>query len=692
MFRKVKIAPMSVASRCAMKIKGYMWTLLSFTPWILYWTVSGISETYGLALGLVSTILVLVTGMRVRAPNIINWVSAGFFTTGLLSLHLGLDFSKYGGFLSYLVLLGVSIYSLLRKEPFTLMFAKLDYPEPYWGDPKFIRVNYALTYMWAAIFLASSVLSLLGSPLSLLSYALVVGGAVFSTLGPPILVKRYFEEEFARYPDWKVEGREVVVVGAGIGGLTCAALLAKNGYKVTVLEQHYVVGGYCTSFRRRGFVFDGGVESISGLWERGPVRLLLKELGVNWRGLFVRTREVYILDGEFVEVPEDVNEFVETLERTFPEEAGNIKAFFGEVERVLEEVYASTHLFGVPLPAPLIYKVMGPRELMGFPKKFPHMQAWMRVTYKEVLDRYFRDEKLKKLLSTLTAYVGTSPEKTPALSMAVMLGYYIYGGYYPKGGSQAYADILARIVAENGGEILLRHKVEKIVVENGEVKGVIANGKFFKAPIVVFAANAKQLLDLIEDLPEDFADQTRSLKPSVTAFMVYLGLDLDLSPYPPLVKDLDQGIGLVINSNLDKSLAPEGCSALTIITLLPPEMYDYFAVEGPEYSERKRKFAEKLIRKAEKVIPDIKDHIVVIDAATPRTFEKYTLNYKGAIYAFDQSVDAPPRPYFKTPIKGLYLAGASTFPGAGIEAVTISGVIAARDIMGWKSPKKRGGG
>lgn len=287
-------------------------------------------------------------------------------------------------------------------------------------------------------------------------------------------------------------------------------------------------------------------------------------------------------------------------------------------------------------------------------------------------------------MSLLTAYLGTAPEDTPAASMAAILGYYVFGGYYPRGGSQAYADLLARVIRENGGEILLSHRVEKILVEDGRVKGVVANGKVFEAPIVVFAANAKQLLSMVEGLPEDLAKQIEDLRPSVTAFAVYLGLDMDLSSYPPLIKDLDQGIGLVINSNLDRSLAPEGCSTLSVITLLPQEMYDYFNVEDPVYSERKRKYAEELIQKAEKVVPSIRDHIVVMDAATPRTFERYTLNYRGAIYAFDQSASAPPRPYFKTPIKGLYLAGASTFPGAGIEAVTISGVIAARDIMGWK--------
>ena len=97
----------------------------------------------------------------------------------------------------------------------------------------------------------------------------------------------------------------------------------------------------------------------------------------------------------------------------------------------------------------------------------------------------------------------------------------------------------------------------------------------------------------------------------------------------------------------------------------------------------KKEFTSQLIREAEKIIPGLSDKVVVIDAATPKTFERYTLNYKGAVYAFDQSINAPKRPYFKTSVRGLYLVGASTFPGAGVEAVAISGIICANDVIGW---------
>lgn len=163
--------------------------------------------------------------------------------------------------------------------------------------------------------------------------------------------------------------------------------------------------------------------------------------------------------------------------------------------------------------------------------------------------------------------------------------------------------------------------------------------------------------------------------------MFFLGVDMDLSNYLTLIKDLDQGLGIVINSNADSSLAPRGKSSVTLITFA--NYRDFPERETNEYLEKKRRYTELLIKKAEKIIPDLGKHIVLVDAATPRTFERYTSTPEGAIYVFDQSIETR-RPYFKTPIEGLYLVGASTFPGGGVEAAVISGAICAYDIKGWK--------
>jgi len=155
---------------------------------------------------------------------------------------------------------------------------------------------------------------------------------------------------------------------------------------------------------------------------------------------------------------------------------------------------------------------------------------------------------------------------------------------------------------------------------------------------------------------------------------------MDLSNYPTLIKNLDDGYEILINSNADPSLAPKGKTTVTLITFA--NYHDFPERGTKEYLQKKKEFTEKLIKKAEKIIPDLSKHITIQDAATPKTFERYTSMPEGAIYAFDQSIGVK-RPYFKTPIKGLYLAGASTFPGGGIEAVVISGIICENDICNW---------
>jgi len=97
---------------------------------------------------------------------------------------------------------------------------------------------------------------------------------------------------------------DVIIVGSGIGGLSCGAILSKRGYKVLVLEQHYQVGGYCSSFTRKGFIFNSGVEDVSGLWERGPITYLLRELGLKKDDLFVKNTRRYVFKGEAIDTPQ----------------------------------------------------------------------------------------------------------------------------------------------------------------------------------------------------------------------------------------------------------------------------------------------------------------------------------------------------------------------------------------------------
>ncbi len=632
-----------------------------------------------------------------RRFNPMDITSLIYFVTALIATYvLNLRvFVEESDFLGYSALSVMALTSIAIKQPFTLQVSKRDYPEVYWRDKSFLAVNNLIAGIWAAVFVANAVTYLLLSkPFTLIiSNTLVALGIALSVVLPSELPAYLATREFRKY-DWSVKvdpkrpkkenEYDVIIIGSGIGGLSCGALLSKRGYKILVLEQHYQVGGYCSSFRRRGFIFNTGVENVSGLWGRGPVSYLLRELGLRRDELFIKNKVRYIFKGREINAG-NLKEFMEALSDMFPHERERIYAFFEDARKAYEECYKDME-YGTPLPAWLIVKVYGKKKLLDYPKEHPHFYDWMNKTYKEKLDEYFTSKDLKTLLCALIGYLGTKPEETPASSaLTAVVSYYIHGGYFPKGGAHRFANCLKDIIEENGGKVLTRHRVDKMLIENGEVRGVRVGDKIFKSPIIVANANAKTaLLELVgeENLDKKFVEYIKSLKMSPSCFMVFLGVDTDLSGYPTIIEYLDEGLNIVISSNADPSLAPRGKASVTILT--GANYYDFPERGTKEYLEKKKEFAERLIKKAEKVIPGLSKHVVVQDAATPKTFERYTSMPEGAIYAFDQSIRTK-RPYFKTPIKGLYLAGASTFPGGGVEAVIISGIICANDISNWRS-------
>jgi len=121
----------------------------------------------------------------------------------------------------------------------------------------------------------------------------------------------------------------------------------------------------------------------------------------------------------------------------FPKEKENIIAFFDEARKAYEECYREAEVYGTPLPVELIVKVFGERKLLDYPKEHPHFYDWLNKTYKEKLDEYFTNEDLKSLLCALIGYIGACPDGIYASSaLTAVISYYIYGGYYPKGGTE----------------------------------------------------------------------------------------------------------------------------------------------------------------------------------------------------------------------------------------------------------------
>jgi all-trans-retinol 13,14-reductase len=450
-------------------------------------------------------------------------------------------------------------------------------------------------------------------------------------------------------------GFDAIVVGSGIGGLACASLLAKRQWKVLVLEQHFQVGGFCSSFRRAGFSFSSGVEDINGLEEGGPIARLLQALNMKKEDLFVLNTRRYIIGGKQIDLDGTKEGTLRSLSEAFPDEKEAIVRFLTEVELALHK---------------------DPQTL----------QNWGAVTYQQKLDELFRNPELKAFFSSLLGYIGVKAEEVKAVAvLGACLSYFIRGGYYPKGGPQHLADCLRDYIVGHSGLVLTKKRVEEILVSDGEVAGVRVGDQVYSSPVVVGNVNAKTLFTQMisaEKISQAYVKAIEALPMSTSLCMVQVGTDLDLSGMPTLVLGLDQQsrCHCVIGSNADRSLAPAGKSTIAFLS--------YGNVRStpqrgtPEYAKFKEEKAKTVLERAEKIFPHLREHLCCeTDVSTPRTFERYTSMPEGAVYGFDQSLRAR-FPHYKTPIRGLYLASASAPSGAGISAVAKAGIVCAEDLTG----------
>lgn len=490
---------------------------------------------------------------------------------------------------------------------------------------------------------------------------------------------------------------DAVVIGAGIGGLTCAALLAKAGLNVLVAEQGSKPGGCCGSFQRDGFTFDAGFDASLGCEEGGAVYNILDELALRNEIEFIKLPTSMRIMGSSYDVPvTSIEALTQNLKSMFPAETGAIDAFFGECQALASEMAGLMSL--VP-------ELLGFGGKVGLIAKFlfksPKLRKYGGKSAKEVFDVFFKEPKLKIILNTVSPF---PPEAMAPLAMNMLGGAAV--GSYPKGGAQALANAFAKGVTKYGGDLALNTMVDRILIEDGKAAGIqLANGNQIRSRYVVSNADGREtFLKLVgeEHLSQNFIRELKETRLSGSFFLVSLGVDLDLKAKgfdgvsiiynrsddinEIFSTDLEKCyLGIMMHSLRDPSLAPQNMTTVQLKTMLP---YDYMGnwkrekdgTLGRQYEELKEAVADKLIASADDIVPDLSRHIVVKDIATPLTFERYTLNSEGAGMGWFPSPGGKTRSQ-KTPIKGLYQAGAWTSPGPSIYATATSGKNAAQLVL-----------
>ncbi|MFP5289108.1 MAG: phytoene desaturase family protein, partial [Thermoanaerobaculia bacterium] len=472
---------------------------------------------------------------------------------------------------------------------------------------------------------------------------------------------------------------DAIVIGSGIGGLILANLLARERLKVLLVEQHYMVGGYCSTFRRGGYTFDaathfypllGNPETLTGR--------LLGELGVTTGWIKMDPVDTFHFpDGSRFDVPADFDAYMAKLKAGYPEEAEALDSFFATVRE--------TYLLG------LRHYFRG-RPLASLERLAPYHD----MTVKAALDRWFRDPKLKLLLTADCPHWGSPPRRTSFVFDSMLRLSYFLGNYYPQGGSQAFADELALRLEERGGHVLTSTLARRIMIEDGEARGVAMEvlrgplrrawpGGVVRSGVVV--SNGDLLLTLeklvgAEHLPPGALAPVRRLRPTFTCWLSHLGL----RGVPSGVLERAQGyywdsfdmdrVGrdalrfkLFAPTLYEPAMAPDGEQILIVQKVL--EM-DYDSVG--DWLRHKREIEGFIFTNLERVIPGIGEHIAVRASASARTSWRFTLNHQGAMLGWEMSPDqlGDARPAPETAVGNLYCVGHWTQPGGGITPVIVS--------------------
>ena len=510
----------------------------------------------------------------------------------------------------------------------------------------------------------------------------------------------------ARAADADPDKFDAIVIGSGLGGLSAAAAFARQGFRALVIEQHSKAGGYATTFKRPGgFEFDVSLHATT-VSERNGVYNLIPGFPEIADVEFVQLPYLYrgIFPQHDIRVPQkNVAAYVNLLKEKFPEEKDNIQALFDDLNGLLDDInrYAAAQ---------------GKVNMGTFPKEFPHLLDYAMHTWGEILEKRIKDQKCQAIVSALWGYYGLPPSKLSAIYYAYpTMSYLTGGGFYPKGKSQTISNALVRFIESHGGKVLLSTRVDRILTKEGTAVGVqTSDGHRYEARAVVSNANAydtvHKLLDPAE-VPPEYLARMDAYSASLSTFLIFLGLKHDLiketglkdaeifveTGYDPeasyngqLIADVtNPGFGLMVYDNVYDGYSPAGKNTMSLITLQgydhwKPYEVDYWKGRKNAYNAEKERIAWTLIRQAEKtLLPGLSKAIEVKAVASPLTNVRYTANYRGAIYGWDQTLNnsGQRRLPHKTPITGLYLSGAWTSPGGGYGGVIPSGLQCFGEVM-----------
>jgi prolycopene isomerase len=505
---------------------------------------------------------------------------------------------------------------------------------------------------------------------------------------------------------------DIIIVGAGVGGMTAAALLSKTGFSVCVLEKEPRIGGYLAGFRRKNFRFDTAIHWLNQCAPDGLVGKVFDALGSDHPVPAPQTR-IRRYKGQTFDylLTNHPDELKNQLMDAFPHEKKGIERFFKAAWKLGNSFKHFNSIFRSEETMSLLEKWRHKLKLLKFAMPFiPYVLFTGEKGLKKGLNRFFRDEKLHKIFAS----------ETELLSCLVPIGWAYFGDFQspPKGGSQVIPQWLEYVIKYYHNDVFLRTRVEEILVEGKTCRGVrfehAGTVHDVHSKYVIAACDVEMLYEKM--LPESAVPESlkRNLKRAdlySSSVTVSIALDCpteELGFKEELVHLADENlsfeahmsgdpekseISVLAPSLRDKSLAPEGNGTLTLY--MPAYMHyknTWFTLQddkgnfirGEEYVKLKNDIAGRLIRRVEMSLGiDLRSHILFYEVATPVTHWRYTGNRNGTMMGAKPGRENMQRKvaHYRTPVRNLILGGHWAELGGGVPIAVKAGSNAALLIL-----------
>jgi len=528
-----------------------------------------------------------------------------------------------------------------------------------------------------------------------------------ATMSPSTLRIGYRYRPGRLAPDY-----DAVVIGSGMSGLTTAALLSDLGQKVCVLEQHYTAGGYTHSYERAGYEWDVGVHYIGEVGAPTRTRKMFDYLSggnLKWAPMDDEYDRFYIGDKVYNAVA-GKREFRENLVRQFPNEEKAIDRYIALLDRSGDALSAFGMGRGMP---PLAAAAISP--WLAWKRR----GAYRRTTW-EVLSGLTDDENLIATLCGQWGDMGLPPKRSPFMAHAMIARHYLYGGYYPIGGSWRIADTIIPKIQAGGGEVFTYAKVDEIVVEDNRVAGVrMQDGHVIECDCVISSAGVNNTFSHL--VPEETANKNgylrklETVEPSLGHLGVYIGLkgtaeEIGLPRtnywiYPSQDYDgaVDRFLGdadapfPVVYVSFPSAKDPDyenrhpGTSTIEIVA---PAPYEWFAKwneetwgkRGDDYEALKARFGERLMDVLYDKVPQARGKVDYYEVSTPLSTNWFGGYQEGELYGLAHTGERLEQDWLrpKTRIPGLWLTGQDILT-CGVTGAMMAGLITTMSMVGPKT-------